>query len=110
MRNKGIIVYLVGVATGYIGAELGNSIAIHNFKTEVQKNDICNLVVKPLQESMRNNCNQTNFERGTVLREISEKKDQILKQYACTPQEWQCKPSKPYDLENSEYKVEFRYK
>src|SRR3989344_6041522 len=110
MKKKEIIVYLAGVATGFIGAELWNSAAIRNFKTEVQKKDICDLVVKPLKKSMIKNCNQDNFEQGTVLREISEKKDQVLEQYACTPQEWQCKPSKPYDLQNSEYKVEFRYK
>jgi|SRR3989338_2055215 len=110
MKNKEINVYLAGVATGFVSTVIGYSLAIHNFKTEVQKKDICDLVVKPLEESMRKNCNQDNFERGTILREISEKKDQVLEQYACTPQEWQCTPSKPYDLENSEYKVEFRYK
>ncbi|MDP3698642.1 MAG: hypothetical protein Q8R47_03575 [Nanoarchaeota archaeon] len=111
MRTKEIIVYLFGVATGFIGAELGNSAAIRNFKTEAQKKDICDLVVKPLQESMRKNCNRDNFDGpGTVLEDISQKKDQVLEQYACTPQEWQCKPSKPHDLDNSEYTVEFRYK
>lgn len=81
-----------------------------NYPVQKEKAAICDTVIAPLQESMRNSCNQDNFERGTALKEISDKKNQVLEQYGCTPQEWQCKPSKPYDLDNSTYTVEFRYK
>src|SRR3989344_2823446 len=80
-----------------------------SYITETQKESICDLAIAPLRKSMLKNCNLDNFEHGTVLKDISEKKDQVLEQYACTPQVWQCKPSKPSDLQNSEYKVEFRY-
>ena len=101
-----------GLATSYLllGSDNLNNQSYDVYIPLKEKAAICDTVIAPLQESMRNSCNQENFERGTALKVISDKKNQVLEQYACTPQEWQCKPSKPYDLDNSTYTVEFRYK
>ena len=75
-----------------------------------QKTVLCDSVIGPLKKEMLRSCNYANFDHGIILQDISEKKDQLLEKYSCTPQSWQCKPTKPYDLDNSDFVVEFRYK
>lgn len=114
---------IVGALTAFVGGYGGNKLVPimlepHTQNQEyiiekdpvTQKSGLCDKVIEPVRKDFIKNCNRDNFEQGTILQEISEKKDQVLEQYSCTPQEWQCRPSKPYDLENSEYRVEFRYK
>ncbi len=97
-----------------LGYTKGNDVAkeqAYQIQKDISANqtNICEKVIGLLQEEMRQNCNRENFENGDVLHSISTRKDQILEQYDCSPQEWQCKPNEPSDLEKG-FKVEFRYK
>ena len=101
----------IGALDAYLGHQKQNFPIKKENTSETKKGTVlCDVVVAPLRDSMLKSCNQANFEHGTVLGEISEKKDKLLEKYSCTPQSWQCKPTKPYDIGNSEYAVEFRYK
>ena len=109
----GTAVFLLGATVGYgIKGYQGTEEKTPSYQASIesQQDAICDLAIAPLRRDFVKKCNRENFERGTLLQKIAEQRDLILEQYECDAQKWECKAVKPYDLDNSEFVVEFSYK
>ncbi len=107
----GAAAFIVGTTVGYGIRDYQEETApVSETSIESQREAVCDLAVGPLKHNFKKNCNRENFERGDLLKKISQEKNQILESIDCQAQIWECKPSKPYDLENSQFEAIFRYK
>lgn len=106
----------LGVFLGYTAATCGGGFSVgyptgyHAAAEDAVKLENCLRMLAPVRDEFSIGCSNKTADTlyDGSLNPILQKRDELVERCGLTEETWICEPTRPYDLQNSDFKAVFR--